>query len=132
MIYKMVDDLKLKSRVIFHGFEKNTEKIYGGMSVLLMCSRAEGFGRVTVEAMAKGIPVLGYRSGGTAELVIDGYNGYSFKTQEEFNAGVANMYDNDEHYNNLCKQAYKHAHENFTEEIYTSKVREFVESFFRM
>lgn len=131
MIYKMVEDLKLQDRVIFHGFEKNTEKIYGDMSVLLMCSRAEGFGRVTVEAMAKGIPVLGYRSGGTAELVIDGYNGYSFKSQEEFNVGVANMFNSNEHYNDLCHQAYNHAHENFTEDIYTRKVRNFVESTFK-
>ena len=129
-IYKMVDDMKLQDRVIFHGFEKNTEKIYCDMSALLMCSRAEGFGRVTIEAMAKGIPVLGYRSGGTAELVIDGFNGYSFVSQEEFNAGVAKMFDNDEHYNKLCCQSYIHAHENFTEEIYTKKVRDFVEKRF--
>lgn len=131
MIYKIVDDLKLQNRVVFHGFERNTDKIYGDMSVLLMCSRAEGFGRVTVEAMAKGIPVMGYRSGGTVELVKDGYNGYLFTTQKEFIEGVANIFNTDEHYNTLCHQAYMYAHENFTEEIYTKNVRNFVETFFR-
>ena len=36
-----------------------------------MASRAEAFGRVTVEYMLKGIPVIGARSGATTELISD-------------------------------------------------------------
>ena len=43
--------------------------------VALMCSRAEAFGRVTVEAMRAGLPVCGIRSGGTVELIKKDYNG---------------------------------------------------------
>ncbi len=37
--------------------------------ILLMCSRAEGFGRVTVEAMRRVRPVIGSRAGATTELL---------------------------------------------------------------
>ncbi len=38
---------------------------------------AEPFGRVIVEAFAHGVPVIGARSGGIAETIEDGVNGYS-------------------------------------------------------
>ncbi len=47
--------------------------------VALVCSRAEAFGRVTVEAMKMGRPVVGARSGGTAELIRDGWNGLLYQ-----------------------------------------------------
>ncbi len=37
--------------------------------VLLLCSRSEAFGRVLVEAMKRGRPVITTRSGGAEELV---------------------------------------------------------------
>lgn len=47
--------------------------------VVLMCSRNEAFGRVTLEALKSGRPVIGARSGGTAELISDGVNGLLFE-----------------------------------------------------
>lgn len=43
--------------------------------VVLVCSRREAFGRVTVEAAKRGRPVVGAGSGGTAELIADGVCG---------------------------------------------------------
>jgi glycosyltransferase involved in cell wall biosynthesis len=44
-------------------------------SFLLLPSRSEGMGRVIVESLARGRPVLGARVGGIPELVHDGVNG---------------------------------------------------------
>ena len=41
----------------------------------LLCSRCEGFGRVTVEAMLMSKPIIATKSGGTIELIQEGYNG---------------------------------------------------------
>ncbi len=43
--------------------------------VLLLCSRCEAFGRVVVEAMKRGRPVVVTRAGGAEELVVDSGGG---------------------------------------------------------
>ena len=43
--------------------------------VLLLCSRCEAFGRVVVEAMKRGRPVIAARAGGAEELVMDSGGG---------------------------------------------------------
>lgn len=42
---------------------------------VLVCSKREAFGRVTIEGMLAGKPVLGARCGATEELIRDGVNG---------------------------------------------------------
>lgn len=125
-LYKMVDEAGLQEKVVFHGFEKNTDLIYEHMDALLMFSRMEGFGRVTVEAMQRGIPVIGFNSGGTSELVKDGFNGFLFKNQEDFSSGMKKMFASDDDYNKICFQAYTDAHQNYSEDVYAKKVYDFV------
>jgi glycosyltransferase involved in cell wall biosynthesis len=45
-------------------------------SVLVMPAENESFGRVVVEAMACGVPVVAVRSGGVPEIVRDGLDGF--------------------------------------------------------
>jgi len=54
----------------------NPFELFSDYTALLMCSRQEAFGRVTVEALKYGLPVIGFSSGGTTEIVQDGLNGY--------------------------------------------------------
>ncbi|MES2413637.1 MAG: glycosyltransferase [Pseudomonadota bacterium] len=46
-------------------------------------SSTEAYGRVVVEAMAAGLPVVAHRRGGYVEIINDGVNGYLFSLQEE-------------------------------------------------
>ena len=46
--------------------------------IVLMCSRSEAFGRVTVEGMKMGKPVIGTRSGGTPEIIEHGVTGFLY------------------------------------------------------
>jgi glycosyltransferase involved in cell wall biosynthesis len=76
------DDVKnygLGPRVIFHGHVQNPAALICAADVVLMCSRFESFGRVTVEAMLAGKPVIGAASGGIAELVQDGKTGLLYE-----------------------------------------------------
>jgi len=58
-------------------------------NVVLMCSDAEAFGRVTLEALKSGRPVIGTRSGGTPELICDGVNGFLFEPRNAQQLAVA-------------------------------------------
>ena len=51
--------------------------------IFIMNSKAEGFGRVTVEAMLAGCLVLGRRTGGTLEIIDNAKNGILYDTEEE-------------------------------------------------
>ena len=46
--------------------------LFAGADVTLMLSRNEAFGRVTVESLMTGTPVVGYRAGCTSELLSGG------------------------------------------------------------
>jgi FkbM family methyltransferase len=50
------------------------------IDIYLMCSINEAFGRVTVESMLLGKPVVGTNSGGTPHIIMDGKTGYLYKT----------------------------------------------------
>jgi glycosyltransferase involved in cell wall biosynthesis len=125
---RLVEQLELGTHVIFHGFEKNTDIIYQEMDALLMFSRMEGFGRVTVEAMQRGIPVIGFNSGGTSEIVKNGFNGYLFKSEEEFLDVFKELFSSNDHYKKISHQAYVDAQKNYSEEMYAKNVFDYLNS----
>lgn len=63
---------------------------------LLMCSRNEAFGRVTVEALKCGLPVIGAETGGTCEIVKNDFNGYFYETGNSTDLAdkIINLYNN--------------------------------------
>ncbi len=69
---------RITEQVNFVGFKKEVAEEYHRSNVVVMCSRDEGMGRVTVEAMSYGKPVIGFRSGATPELIEDGVDGYLY------------------------------------------------------
>lgn len=53
-------------------------RVYAGAKALIFPAEDEEFGIVPVEAMAYGVPVIAYRSGGVKETVIEGKTGTFF------------------------------------------------------
>lgn len=70
----LAQELRVQDRVSFKTFSAPGSEI-SASDVALMCSVGDAFGRVTVEAMKLGKPVVGARSGGTTELIRHGRNG---------------------------------------------------------
>jgi FkbM family methyltransferase len=76
---KIVRDEKLKGYVHFHEFRENPYPVVNQADIVLLSSRREAFGRVTLEAMLLKKPVIGTNSGGTLELIREGYNGLLYE-----------------------------------------------------
>ncbi|HYE13760.1 MAG TPA: glycosyltransferase family 4 protein [Pyrinomonadaceae bacterium] len=72
-------ELGVEGRVEFVPFSLDPFSHIAAADVVVMCSRGEAFGRVTVEAMKLGKPVVGADSAGTAELIRDGETGLLFR-----------------------------------------------------
>jgi starch synthase len=64
--------------LVHKGFVRHHDlaQIYGQGSVLVLPSIQDGFGRVLVEAMACGLPIIGTTHSGAGDLVEDGKEGF--------------------------------------------------------
>lgn len=71
----LVKNLKLESFVTFTGYCENTSEIMSAIDIGVMCSRAEGFGRVAVEFMRAKTALIVSGKGGLSELVSDNKTG---------------------------------------------------------
>lgn len=69
---------KLSKQVHLLGFRDNPSAYVKLADVALFSAEKEAFGRVTVEAMSLGKPVVGAASGGTTEIIDDKKNGFLF------------------------------------------------------
>jgi glycosyltransferase involved in cell wall biosynthesis len=68
-------ELGVESDVVFTGEVSDIRGVFGATDLLLVPSRQEGFGRVALEGMAMGVPVVATSVGGTTEVVRDGTDG---------------------------------------------------------
>lgn len=118
----MVSSMNLENKVIFEGFINSPEEIYSKLDVLLMCSRSEAFGRVTIEAMLRNKPVIGYIAGGTPELIEDGITGFKFKDCQDVLKALEIISTNPDKVQSIVDKAYSVAKEKFSEAFYTHNV----------
>jgi glycosyltransferase involved in cell wall biosynthesis len=76
--------LNLEDRVIFTGFREDMEKLYASMDLFILPSTCEeAFGRVLIEAMASGKPVIATETGGIPEIITDQVNGLLIPRKDE-------------------------------------------------
>lgn len=74
-ILSLVNSMGLRDRVIFTGFRDDIPELLASFDLFVLPSRSEGFGRVNLEAMAMGKPVISTNVGGIPEVVVDGVTG---------------------------------------------------------
>lgn len=70
--------LGLDGVVKWAGGRPDARRLYAGMDIFVLPSRAEGLPMVALEAMAAGIPIIATRAGGIPEIVVDGETGVLF------------------------------------------------------
>lgn len=119
---KMAMELNVIQKVEFTGHVENVFEHYQRFDCLLVCSRSEGFGMITVEAMAGRKPVIVKDSGGPGEIVEDGLNGLKYNQNHvELVQKMIEMMEKNAMREKLIENAYDNAR-NFTHESFTKEV----------
>ena len=81
---KKAEEMGIKDQIRFYGHVFNLNELRKSMDVELVCSKKEAFGRVTIEAMSCGLPVIGADTGGTEELIETGETGLLYKQGDSY------------------------------------------------
>lgn len=70
-----ISQLGIEDRITFTGYRTDIPEIMAALDVVLMPAEDEPFARVVLEGMCMGKPVIGTRSGGVPEVIVDGVSG---------------------------------------------------------
>ncbi len=106
----------------FTGYVHDMQTIYEQLDVHVICSAAEALGRVTIEAMKYGVPSIGYRGGGTPEIIEDYQNGLLYDGGPEELAVKMEEITTAAYYQQFSRNGLTTATTKFTRESYCRKV----------
>ncbi len=121
---KIVIDGHLETHVRFHEFNENPYPAVNEADIVLVCSRHEAFARVIIEAMLLRKPVIGTNTGGTPELIKDGWNGLLYQSGDHRQLAdkIEYLIDHQQKINELGENGFKFARKTFTRGGYGKRV----------
>jgi glycosyltransferase involved in cell wall biosynthesis len=129
---RRVDELGLTQSVRFVGRVDAPWDVYRAARAVLMCSRREAFGRVTVEAMTVGRAVIAAATGGTPEIVEHETTGLLYDgSVAGLAAAMGRLCEDRALTERLGRQARRRVAEAFTNDRYVSKMRRIIRSCLR-
>lgn len=99
-------------------FQENVFPVVRAADVVLVCSKKEAFGRVTLEAMLMGKPIVATNTGGTPEMIRDGETGllYSPGNVQQLADCIERLLDDPVERARLGRNAGQYAGKKFTRE----------------
>ena len=108
--------LEISNRLVWADFVNDIPAIMYSLDILVHPASKEGSGRVVMEAMAAGKPVIGVKSGGAQELILDGTTGILVPPNDPQALAEAVRYllENPDHRRSMGTQAQKYANEHFS------------------
>lgn len=72
---RLAEELQVDDRVFFPGWQQELPHVLSALDLFVLPSRNEGMGRVLVQAMAMGTPIVATRVGGIPEVLGEGETG---------------------------------------------------------
>jgi len=82
-LQSLTKSLGLDGKVVFTGFRGDVPRLMSALDVIVLSSSApEPFGRVVIEGMAAGKPVVATAAGGVLDIIDDGVNGLLVPRQD--------------------------------------------------
>ena len=127
----LAEQLNLQNQIIFTGFRTDIPEVMAGLDILITPSRVEAFGRVILEAMAAGTPVIASQVGGIPEIIDNPSIGVLVPPEsiDKLAAAVLNLYADEERKHKLIHFAREHVRKNFSIARHTRCVEEIYDRF---
>ena len=93
LVQQKVAEKRLDSIISFKGFSKNVRDTLVNYDIGFVCSKAEGFGRVTIEFMLNELAVIASDTGANPEIIDDGNTGilYNFNDAGDLFDKICNL-----------------------------------------
>jgi glycosyltransferase involved in cell wall biosynthesis len=127
-LHSLSKELDVEERVRWPGFTDPVSPLYAEAAAVLICSRAEAFGRVAVEALASGTPVIGARGGGLPEIIEDRVSGLLYEPGDH--QGLADQIEallsNRDRYCEILRNGHQSVINRFSEEQYITGIESII------
>lgn len=118
----LVRELGVEESVVFTNYVKESDmsKLYSNAAVYIYTSPEEDFGMGVIEAMASGVPVVGWRSGGPSKTIIDGKSGFLIRPYKrfEFTSRVIELLTDRAKNEKMGEYAREHVRDKYTYKIH--------------
>jgi glycosyltransferase involved in cell wall biosynthesis len=112
----------LSEHVHFAGFSKDIESIFNELDISLMCAQNEALGRVTIESMMYGVPVVAFGSSGTIEIIENEKTGLLyFESESTLAQQIERLISDQDLYARISEQGMAHVRKTFTIQTYAEK-----------
>ncbi len=119
----------LESHIEFAGFVYNVGEMLCRAGTLVLCSEAEPFGRILVEAASVGCPIIATNSGGAPEIVAHRKTGLLYEPgrPDQLAAAIEEILDNTALRRKLRTAAYNYVWDAFRRNRYAREISEVIE-----
>lgn len=121
---RLASKLGVSEQIDWLGYLQNALDVFRSSHVLLVCSRFEPFGRVAVEAMSVGTPVIGTDAGGLTEIIDHGYTGllYPAGNHQLLADQIVRLLEESNLYESISRNAILSVHKRYTRDRYINEI----------
>lgn len=124
-LIKLIEKMKVEKNISFLGYRNNLRENLSSYEIGVICSKSEGFGRVTAEYMAAELCVIASDTGANTELIENEKNGliYNYNNDKELAEKIKKIYNNKKLIDIYGKNARDTIIEKFTKEINADNIK---------
>lgn len=128
-VNEFIESRGLSDVVVMAPFLKEKEKFYAATDIVVVSSKSETFGMVTIEAMACAKAIIGTDSAGTTEILGNGEFGVLYEPEDHssFEDQFENLIEENERLK-FGKKAIEEAGRNYSKEAWKSKTSDLIQS----
>lgn len=123
-IASFIEKNNLTNRIKLLGFRRDITCLMREAKACIMASKNEAFGRVTVEAMFAGCPIIGYNNAGTKEIIQSIKYGLLYNSISELIDKMLFILNHPMEVKNIIDAAYERACICFSQEAMCSKLEQ--------